>query len=73
MKVRIELNINKSLQDEPFIYYIIKNFNLVVNIVEASFSTKMGWAIMELSGERKEIDRLFSYFSVNNNIAYKQI
>ena len=57
----VELNIPGQLKDDPFFYNIIKNFNLVVYILEASFSTETGWAIVKLEGDEAEINRLFYY------------
>ncbi len=66
MKLEVELNIPLEYKDEPFFYYIIKNFNLVVRIVEASFSTSMGWAIVSFEGKEKEINKLLAFFKEKN-------
>ncbi|MEM7816435.1 MAG: NIL domain-containing protein [Candidatus Aenigmatarchaeota archaeon] len=60
-KKKVELNIPGTLKDEPFFYYIIKNFEVVPKILEASFSTEMGWAIVEFEGKDDELKRLFSF------------
>ena len=57
----VELTVPTELKDEPFFYNIIKNFELVVNIVEASFSTETGWAVIKVEGDESEINRLFYY------------
>ena len=55
MAVReVELNIPGKFKEEPFFYYLIKNFEVVPNIVEASFSTDMGWAMVRFEGKEKE-------------------
>ena len=61
MKIDVELIFPGELKDEPIFYYIIKNFDVIPNILEASFSTEMGWAIITIEGEEKEIERLFDY------------
>ncbi len=61
MVKEVELNIPGSFKDEPIFYYIVKNFNVVPNIVEASFSTEMGWAIVRFEGEEEELNRLFKF------------
>jgi hypothetical protein len=40
---------------------MIKDFNVFVKIVEASFSTESGWAFLTLSAEKKELEKLFEY------------
>jgi len=46
----VELNIPSELKGDPFFYNIIKNFEVVVYILEASFSTETAWAIVKLEG-----------------------
>lgn len=58
---RLELSFPGEFKDEPIFYYIIKNFDIVPNIIEASFSTDMGWAIVNVEGEEKEIERLLEF------------
>ncbi|MCK4810194.1 MAG: NIL domain-containing protein [Candidatus Omnitrophica bacterium] len=57
----VELNIPASFKDEPIFYQIIKSFKVVPNILEASFSTEMGWAIVKIEGKQEELERLFSF------------
>ncbi len=57
----VELTIPFEFKNEPFFYQIIKNFEIIVNIVEASFSTSTGWTIVKLEGEQQEIQRLFDF------------
>ncbi|MCM8826953.1 MAG: NIL domain-containing protein [Candidatus Omnitrophica bacterium] len=57
----VELIIPGELKEEPIFYHIIKNFDVIPNIVEASFSTEMGWAIVKFEGEPQEIERLFDF------------
>jgi len=57
----IELTIPGEFKDEPIFYYIVKNFDVIPNIVEASFSTEMGWAIIRFEGEEVELERLFKF------------
>ena len=58
---QVELFFPGKLKEEPFFYYIVKEFNVIPRIVEASFSTEMGWAIVEFEGKEKEIERLFEF------------
>lgn len=57
----VELNMPGDLKKDPFFYNIIKNFDVVPRILEASFSTEMGWAIVEFEGKEKELNRLFAF------------
>jgi len=42
------------------------DFKVIPNIIEASFSTEMGWAILTLEGAEEEIERLFEYLRTKN-------
>jgi ABC-type methionine transport system ATPase subunit len=57
----VELNIPGEFKREPIFYYIIKEFNIIPNILEASFSTEMGWAIVRLEGKEEELEKLFDF------------
>lgn len=59
----VELNIPSSSKDEPIFYYIIKNFDVIPNIIEASFSTDMGWAVVNFEGEPKELEKVFNFLA----------
>lgn len=59
MVKKVELNIPPSFIKEPFFYNIIKEFKVIPSILEASFSTDIGWAIVSFEGSSKELKRLF--------------
>ena len=61
MQVSVGLNFPGTLKDESVICYISKNFNINVNIIEASFSTSSGWAILKIEGEKEEIEKVLEY------------
>ena len=61
MKIQVELTFPSDLKDEPVIYKMGRDFRVVPNVLEASFSTEMGWAIVTLEGEEAEVNRLFDY------------
>ncbi len=61
MENKIELFIPGELKNEPIICQMIKDFDIAIKIVEASFSTESGWAYLIINGEQGELDRLFSY------------
>lgn len=61
MKLKVELTFPAKLKDEPIIWYLGNNFKLIFNIVEASFSTEIGWAILVLMGTEDELNRACEY------------
>lgn len=65
-KVKVEITIPSDLKNEPIIHYMSHHFKVIPNIIEASFSTEMGWAILTLEGDQEEIDRLFEYMRSKN-------
>ncbi len=65
-ELKVELFIPGDLKEEPIIYNIIKEFDVHMKIVEASFSTESGWAFLVLRAEKKEMERLFKYLRDRN-------
>ncbi|MFH1767767.1 MAG: NIL domain-containing protein [Candidatus Omnitrophota bacterium] len=69
--INIELTIPGDLKDTPIFYHIIKNFDVIPSIKEASFSTEMGWAIVCFKGRKKELERMLEYLKKKGvNINY---
>jgi len=62
-EIKIELFIPGELKDEPIICDMIKNYNIDMKIIEASFSTESGWAYLIVSGQKSELDKLLSSLS----------
>ena len=63
MRMSIGLTFPGELQDESVLCYLCKNYPLNLNIIEASFSMSSGWAILEIEGEEKEMERAFDYLT----------
>jgi len=61
MKVKAELTFPSELKEEPIICNLCKKFDIILNIVEASFSTATGWSILILEGSEEELERAFKY------------
>jgi len=59
--ITVELSIPGDYMHEPIFYMMVKKYNVVPNIVEASFSTEMGWAIVTLKGTKEHIEKLFKF------------
>ena len=60
-KLEVELIFPKELKSEPVIYRMVKDYNIVPTIIEASFSTDMGWAYLILEGKNEELKKLIEY------------
>lgn len=61
MKINIEITVPGQLKHVPVIYYLGHDFKLIPNIIEASFSTEVGWASLVLEGEESEIKKAIEY------------
>ncbi|MCM8780715.1 MAG: NIL domain-containing protein [Candidatus Omnitrophica bacterium] len=61
MKIKTEWTFPGELKDEPIICSICKQFNITLSIIEASFSTELGWALLILEGEEGELKNTFEY------------
>ncbi|PIP20979.1 MAG: FeS-binding protein [Candidatus Omnitrophica bacterium CG23_combo_of_CG06-09_8_20_14_all_40_11] len=61
MKVKAELTFPSELKEESIICNLCKKFDIILNIVEASFSTATGWSILILEGSEEELERAFKY------------
>ena len=72
MKMAIGLTFPGNLQDESVICYLCKNFDIDLNIIEASFSMSSGWAFLEIEGEKEEVKRSFDYL-VGKGIKIQQL
>lgn len=70
-KTTVELSFPAGLKDDPVIYQMGTDFKIVPNIIEASFSTEMGWAILTLEGDQEELNRLLAYLK-SKNVEIKQ-
>lgn len=59
---RVVLRFPPRLVDQPIIYRLVKDYNLVLNIMKASVTPKEeGLLILELSGARKDYDKGIQY------------
>lgn len=65
MEIKAEITFPGELKDQPLICNLCKNFDIVVNIIEASFSTEVGWAILVFKGSQEEIGRAEEYLRNN--------
>ncbi len=68
MRKMVELTIPKDYKDEPIVYQMITRFKVIPTIIEASFSSDIGWAYFKLEGEEEELDRLIDFLKSKNII-----
>jgi ABC-type methionine transport system ATPase subunit len=61
MEIKAEITFPGELKDEPIICNLCKEFDIIINIIEASFSTEIGWAILIFKGEETECKKAFEY------------
>jgi len=61
MRVTAELTFPQTLKNHPVFYEMAKKFEIIPTIIEASFSSSMGWAYVRFEGEEDELNRLFEY------------
>lgn len=59
---RIVLTFPKELADKPIVYKLIKEFNLIFNILKASITPKEeGLLVLEISGEEADYKKGIDY------------
>ncbi len=59
---RVVLHFPPRLVEQPIIYQLVKDYNLVLNILKASVTPKEeGLMVLELSGAREDYDRGIQY------------
>ena len=56
-KVRYRFTFASDLIQDPIIWSLGREFEIVTNIRRANVVEDQGWVILELDGERSEIDR----------------
>jgi ABC-type methionine transport system ATPase subunit len=66
MKMIIGLTFPGELKDESIICCLCKNYDIKLNIFEASFSMYSGWAILGIEGEEEELKRAFDFLRTKN-------
>ena len=61
MQIKAELTFPGELKEEPIICHLCKKFDIILNILEASFSTDTGWLILIFKGREEELKKTFNY------------
>ena len=57
MKHRVRFTFPKDLVQEPVIYLLGKEFEVVTNIRRAEVAEDQGWVVLELEGDEGAIER----------------
>jgi len=61
---KVVLHFPRSLVDQPIIYHLVKDYNLMFNILKASITPKEeGVLALELSGEKSDYDKGVKYLA----------
>lgn len=62
VKDKIVLRFSSQLVEQPIIYCLVKNYDLVVNILKADINPhKEGFVVLELSGDSENYNRGLDY------------
>lgn len=61
MKKRFYLTYPPELIKEPFIYRLIKSYDVIVNIRQANISSELGLMSVELEGEANEMEKAVKF------------
>lgn len=54
---RVRLTYPKYLLSQPFLYRLIRQFDLLTNIVEARVTAEEGWLVLAVRGEREVVQQ----------------
>lgn len=60
-KRRVHLTFPEKLVQEPIIFNLGKQFNVVTNIRRANVEESFGWVILELDGDDRALDEGLRY------------
>jgi ABC-type methionine transport system ATPase subunit len=63
-KRQVMFTFTEQLTKEPIIYDLGIKFNVITNIRRADISDCMGWAVLELEGNDKDIEKGLAWVTV---------
>jgi ABC-type methionine transport system ATPase subunit len=55
--MRVRLTFPPERIQEPVIYHLVKDFDIVTNIRRADVKADHGWVVLELEGKEDNLDR----------------
>ena len=56
-RIRLRLTFPPELIQEPIVYRLVKDFDLVINIRRADVTSDHGWVVLELEGDEAALER----------------
>jgi len=56
-RMRVRLTFPTHLIQEPIVYRLVKDFDIVINIRRADVKADYGWVALELDGEEAQLER----------------
>ena len=60
-KKRLVLTFSNRIVDQPITYHMIKDHNLMVNILRANVTQEEGRLVVEISGKKKDMESSMKY------------
>jgi ABC-type methionine transport system ATPase subunit len=63
VKRRVKLTYPLELLDQPVLYNLIKQYDLVTNIQRASVNMEEGWLVLIIEGEEKVLEEGLAWLS----------
>lgn len=60
---RVRLTYPRHLLDQPLIYQLIRQFDLLTNILEARVTAEEGWLVVAVRGERERVQQGLSWIA----------
>ena len=56
-RTRVQLTFPPSLIQEPIVYRLVKDFDIVINIRRADVTATHGWVMLEIEGKQEDLER----------------
>ena len=56
-RMRLRLTFPSSLIQEPILYRLVKDFDIVINIRRADVKADYGWVVLELEADEPTLER----------------
>jgi ABC-type methionine transport system ATPase subunit len=56
-RMRARLTFPSALIQEPIVYRLVKDFDIVINIRRADVKADHGWMVLELEGDERVLER----------------
>lgn len=53
-RLRVRLTFPPSLIQEPILYRLVKDFDIVINIRRADVKAEVGWVVLEMDAEQED-------------------